>query len=379
MRGMGRIYKQRRSRFYWIAYYVSGREVRESCHSEKRSAATRLLKRRLSEIHGGTYVGPSQERVPFTDLLDAVERDYVLNNRRDLSMLRYRLKRLKETFPLDRAMAVTTQRIERFKEELLAEGKKPATINRFLSVIRRAFRLGLKQKLVSAMPTVEALREDNVREGFLEPKDFEAVLKHLPEEIQGVARFAYVTGWRRREVTRLQWKDVDTDNWSLVLPGRNSKNYRRRTVPLEGELRLLVERWATARSVKRPDGTVALSEHVFHRAGAEIKDFRATWNKACTEAGFPGTFFHDLRRSGARNLVRAGVPERVVMTLTGHLTRSIFDRYNIVDDRDLRDALRKADAYLEKKLREKDVANEEHGYFTDTLTPEKKSRNRKSL
>ena len=72
-----------------------------------------------------------------------------------------------------------------------------------------------------------------------------------------------------------------------------------------------------------------------------IRAFYKAWKSACRAAGCPGRIPHDLRRTAVRNLVRAGVPERVAMQLTGHKTPSVFQRYNIVSDGDLREAAQK--------------------------------------
>jgi integrase len=121
-----------------------------------------------------------------------------------------------------------------------------------------------------------------------------------------VARFAYLSGWRKSEVQTLGWPDVDRAAGRIVLRREHSKNGEPRVLPLLGDLAALIERRWVAREYQTPDGTSALSPLVFHRDGQPVGDFRKAWETACAAAGVSGTLFHDLRRSAVRNMDRAG-------------------------------------------------------------------------
>jgi integrase len=139
---------------------------------------------------------------------------------------------------------------------------------------------------------------------------------------------------------------VDRDAKVIRLRPEVSKTHEGRALVLDGEIWSLIERRWEVREVSAPGGDRVIS-WVFHRQGIPIGDIRKAWKTACRKAGVPGKLFHDLRRTSVRNMVRAGVPERVAMEVSGHRTRSIFDRYHIVSERDLRDAVRKTQAYLD--------------------------------
>lgn len=180
-------------------------------------------------------------------------------------------------------------------------------------------------------------------------------MAELPADLRPVAEFAYLTGWRiPSEVLRLTWAQVDFAAGVVQLEVRSTKNDEGRTFPfdaLPALHRRLKRQRARTKALERATGRII--PHVFHRDGQPIRDFRRAWISALERAAHTtrrgirvvvrpdlvGRIPHDLRRTAVRNLVCAGVPERVAMQLTGHKTRSVFDRYNIVNERDLRDGV----------------------------------------
>ena len=152
-----------------------------------------------------------------------------------------------------------------------------------------------------------------------------------------MALFGYETGWRLREIITLQWRQLDLGEGSARLDPGTTKNREGRLVYLSPHLlEILRAQAAATRDLERARGLIV--PWVFHRRGGRILRFLASWQTACRNAGVPGMFFHDLRRTAVRNMVRAGIPERVAMQISGHKTRSVFERYNIVSETDLREA-----------------------------------------
>jgi integrase len=194
------------------------------------------------------------------------------------------------------------------------------------------------------------LAEDNIRQGFFEDDQVESVLEQLPADLRPLVRFAYFTGWRvPSEVLPLQWAQVDRKAQVVRLEPGVAKNREGRTLPY-GALPDLVDVIEGAwREHKRLASSGVLCPDVFQRDGAPIKNFRKSWATATKKAGLPGILVHDLRRSAVHNLSRAGVPDTVAMKVSGHKTRSVFDRYNIVSEADLRDAMGKLAATGKEK------------------------------
>jgi integrase len=357
IRGFGSVYQ--RGRVWWVRYSHRGREYRESSRSEHERAAWRLLKARWKQIGRGRFVGPSEDRVTVPALLDALVTEYATNDRRSRATLPSRLAPLRAAFGDRRAVDLTGAHVERYKAERLAAKSRradvetgeplpvaPATINRELAALRKAFRLAVEQERLTAVPVIRLLPERNAREGFLEPATFDAVARQLPGELQDFARLAYVTGWRKGEVQTLGWSDVDRTHGRITLRRAHSKNGEPRTLALVGELAALIERRWAAREYETGDQSTALSPFVFHRAGQPVGDFRKAWASACEAAGVAGTLFHDLRRSAVRNFEKAGVSQAVAMKISGHKTASVYRRYRIVDETDIADALVRTQAAL---------------------------------
>lgn len=358
MRGDGRAY-QRGSR-WWIEYWVRGEQFREPAIIVDRNdtvrparserEAVKHLEARRREILGGRFVGPKEERVTVDDLVDDLLLHLRTKGSRSVGSFESHLRPVREFFALRRAADVTTADVQRFIEDRLRAGKAPATVNRETGALRQAFNLAGKQTppRLSRVPYIPQLKEDNAREGFFERDEFEAVAANLAAHVADIARFAYLSGWRKGEILPLRWESVDRQAREVRL--RTSKNGKPRTLPLDGDRWDLMERRWAAREYTREGGTTALAAVVFHAGdGRPVVDFKHSWATACSKAGCPGKLFHDLRRTAVRDMIRAGVPQSVAMRISGHRTAAMFTRYDIASEEDKREALRRTQAHRKGK------------------------------
>ena len=341
---MGMIYK--RGRIYWIKYYRNGKPYYESTGSQKETDAKRLLKKREGEISQGKLPGIYFDKVRFDELAEDFLRDYRINHKKSLARAKRSARHLEQVFEGMKVTTIGTPMINTYVERRINEGAANATINRELAALKRMLNLAAKQTppKVDKVPYIPMLKENNTRKGFFEHGDYLALRDALPDYLKGFVTFAYKTGWRISEISNLTWNQVDLDQGIVRLEPGEAKNDEGRTVYLDEELKEVLNR---QRETRKKTGK--LLPYVFlNRAGADkVRRFDKSWKRACKKAGIGVRLFHDLRRTAVRNMVRSGIPERVAMMISGHKTRSVFDRYNIVNDTDLRLAAQKQQAYLE--------------------------------
>ena len=237
--------------------------------------------------------------------------------------------------------------LDRYVDHRQKEEAENATINRELALLKRAFRLGVEHSKIRQVPHFEMLDESgNVREGFLEDAQYDKLATECAREglwLRAMFALYHSYGWRKTEVLGLRVNQIDLDRRTIRLKRGTTKNKEGRFVTMTDEIFQLISASVQGKSP---------SDFVFTRDdGKPVRSFRKTWAKVCEAAGLPDLMIHDLRRTGARNLRRLGVAEKVAMEIGGWKTRSVFERYNIVDESDLQEAAQKLDAKREERVK----------------------------
>jgi integrase len=363
---MGYVYQ--RGDIYWIKYYRHGKPYRESSKSDKITKAQKLLKKREGEIAEGKLPGVYFDKVSFNQLAEDFLTDYRINGKDTLSKAERSVKYLKQFFVGWKATEISTDKVKTYIEKRMEDEMSNASINRELAALKRMFHLGARctPPKVNLIPYIPMLKESNVRKGFFENGEFLALRDALPEDLKPIVTFAFHSGWRKAEILGLTWDRVDLREGIVRLDPGETKNEDGRILYMNDELLMEMRKLQAKRHLGCP--------YVFHRDGKPIAGFRKAWAKACIQVGLydvlrdgdgravvikdrkgnekvvevPTKIFHDFRRTAIRDMVRSGVSERVAMSISGHKTRNVFDRYNIVSDQDLKEAAKKKQAYHEK-------------------------------
>ncbi len=369
MRGKGRVFpRQFKTCTKWYIGYCApdpekGRVVeRRECAGETEEEARQLLEERLHEVRNHEkgikrFEGPS--RVTFRELAKDLETDFAIRGLRSARTTSIHLSKLTAYFGGYRAVKIGAAAVQRYVLKRQKEKAAPATIDRETELLRRAFKLGNANEKISFAPRVPRLLKlhQNARRGFLDRSAFEAILGAIPNtDFRDYLEWFWWTGMRPGEIASLDWQSFDRETWTLRLHPADAKIGQGRVVPVKGPLMAIIKRRMQARRLDCP--------LIFHYGGRTFgvekgglpERFYDMWFKAVKAAGLPGRDApkgqrltpYDLRRTAARNLRAAGIPERVAMEITGHKTRSMFDRYGIVDERDMSSALEAVEKYVAK-------------------------------
>ena len=366
---MGRIHKRRRSSFWWADYTdTNGERVRVSTKTTNKKRAREFLVEHEADVARGIEVLPSAGRTTYEKLRDNLLAYYRVSGKwKDMDEAARRISYLSRP-PLGgfqpgfgglRVGSITPAAIRLYCQFRLSEQvpvphlsvphsrtTSPATVNRELSFLRRMLRLGAAEGLVNRVPRIEMLREAAPRKGFVDDSQFGELSEKLRRDLRVVVSIAYKLGWRvKSEILTMRRAQVSLDDGTVRLDPGTTKNREGRLAYLTPDLTVMLAEQITRvvqleKELKRP------VDYVFpylsgRLKGRRIESFRKEWSRACRAAGLHGLLVHDLRRSAVRNMERVGVPRSVAMKVTGHKTESVYRRYSIVSDADLKDAMRR--------------------------------------
>jgi integrase len=365
-RGSGSIF-QNGSNVWWVKYSERGVAHRESSQSTEYAVAEKLLKRRLAEVETKTFVPRGNVRVD--ELVEDVLSDYKEQQLKSIESVRDRWRlHLFPFFRNRKASDVTTDLVRRYIKLRTEQSAKPGTINRELSILRRAFNLALESTppKMKVVPYIPMLKENNRRTGFLRDEEHSKLAAECAKEglwLRAILAVAYNYAWRRGELLGLRVRNVDLYARTIRLDVGTTKNGEGRLVKMTNEVLTLMTACVVG---KKKDDFVFTRED-----NKPVKDFRKLWWSVCVRAGisefvcsecdrtvtdkkkkcecgsrrrkYRGLLVHDLRRTGARNLRRLGVSESVAMVIGGWKTESVFRRYDIIDETDIADAANRLD------------------------------------
>lgn len=384
----------------WYArYQLHGRKIVETTGCTKFDEARTWLRKKLGAIARNEPVLVKADRVTFDGMADKIREDYRTNDKH-LPTLECRLAHLTAAFGKIRMAQLIPADVQAYKAARREAGAASGTVNKELEILARAFSLGRRLGLLNATLDVRShrLAEAPPRSGFFERADYERVRREI--EVGAADRYArpdlvlavtlyHEYGWRVREVMDLDRRHVHLDEGDhgciRLDPGttkgaRMTGNQDGRLIFLTPEVRRLVDE-QLARIAPLEGQLERVVPYLFphftgRRRGQRVNDFARAWRSACLRAGLAVKVEregqapvirvhrtrHDFRRTAARNAVNAGIPEAVCMTMTGHATRSMFDRYNIVSPAERQEAARRLATASEQAARRVAAT-------TPTLTP----------
>ncbi len=340
------------SKFLYFAFYHSGQQKFVNTETNDPEVAYRQLLEARGQVEQGQRLLPSEVgRVRYEDLKHILVEHYrteapasLYPRQTEDGGTEYTFRGADKLDQFFKRLPVTEIRVLKIKGYIQwrrNEGDADATIRRQLSHLRLAFNLALADEVINRndIPLFKLPKDSKPRKGFLEIEEYKTLRSAMPKHLRDTVTFLYYTGCRTGAAAKITWEMVSKDCTEIELSAEIMKNDEPVRIPLVGPLAeiatMLKERRKSFPKAKDP---------VF-----DFRNFRVMWNTTCDSLGlgkynkklrhYSGLKPHDFRRSAARNLDKAGVPRRVGMLITGHKTEHMYERYNIKNTDDVKEAL----------------------------------------
>jgi integrase len=358
-RGTGGLIKITGCRYWYAQIYDRGKQRRMSTGTTVKAKAESFLRKLLHDKDRGVQFLGDLRKLHYHDLRVALLQNYVEKGNKSLQVTAdgtetiWGLKALDEYFQWSGEQGkeklglpvsqMTTDAGRGFAKRCLSRGAANGTVNNSLALLRRMLSLAAEEGRIQVRPKIRLLKAGPPRRGFLPRDQFDNLLSHIPLNLKPLITFLYYCGVRLGEAKQIEWTQVDLSAALIRLEGEQTKSSEPRTVPL-------------------PDVLVKMLDTVDDKTGMvfDHTNLRKAWHRACVQSNlgaltkvegkadprYNGLIIHDLRRSAIKNLIKAGVNERIAMSISGHKTRAVFDRYHIVDTDDVVEAMRRVETNL---------------------------------
>ena len=325
----------KRGQVWWMSFVYMGKHYRKSTETEDRKLAQRIRDKVKGEIAEGKWFErlPGEEKT-FREMMEKYLVEYASKKVSEKSFRGYSKKPI--SYLGDYALSgITPKTINEYKVKRRNEGIRPATLNRELATMKRAFNLAIREwEWVKENPVarVSMEEENNKRDRWLTTEEEEKFLRVCPRWLRELAVFALNTGMRLGEIISLEWKGVDLFRKTVTI--FKSKNKEPRTIPINETVFEMLKGKAKVKSIKT--NLVFYTEvHTMYSLTNVDRAFRITTEKAKIE----NLKFHDLRHTFATRLVQLGKDLYKVQRLLGHKTPAMTQRYAHHYPESLRDAV----------------------------------------
>ena len=339
----GKKIRKESNKCYWIEYYIDGQRKRERIGHSKLAAENRFREVQTAKVEG-RYI-KNVKGVKLT--LNELRKWYLsLSEVRNLSTYNTLLSRVAHPVRLigesKYASSLSLDDIEHYR---LSRGKEEsrwsknnkvtaATINKEISAFKSMLNFAVKYGKIESNPIIKAakLKDDNVRQRIISQNELENLLSFSPVHLKPILKMAYYEPMRKEEIIGLTWDEIDLQSNFIRLSANRTKGKKNgRSIPIHPLIKEML--YSLPRSITTNRVFLYLDKQGRYRP---FKGFSRSWNRVRKLAGLNDVVFHDLRHTAITNMRKAGNPPSVIMKASGHKTMSMFLRYNLVDDEDLR-------------------------------------------